>query len=317
MKIRKIKFIAGSIALGIIAAAFTGCITWVGLKTPQSGLVGKSVMHYDYSTKELTVGDKISDNIEASTGPNVSDNTKNNELKLGISVKYKDISVQAKYKGLSIEEVHAENLVIDRLKDIIKEIAPGQKFIYQGIRAESVLITVRNAHNFTGDVTVPFKGIDAKVKAETKDKERSVLTIRNNTVYYLIQIAEFKSKGIDVRYFNNVNKRAFSLTDKNTSSDEMDFDGVKVWLNTNPAMDELYINYTKAGYISKPVKKKLNKTNDNWDVHKLPVYYYPIESNGKYKTLHLRLRATKNIKSISIREAYIESTLYTTKILEY
>lgn len=179
---------------------------WITLKTPQSGLLGapvKKVKNGDINFNFALKYDKAP-SVETRQGPDNS--TEYENMFRNFTTKYFNST------KTSVQTVNAHNLKVRYLsQESIDQLQIGGKYVYEGISADSVTITIASKKEFSADISKAIKDISSTITnpsatgiiekiapildsiSYTKnDSIHYKVTIKNPNVYYKVKIIKLK-----------------------------------------------------------------------------------------------------------------------------
>lgn len=180
--------------------------SWITLKTPQSGLLGapvKKVKDGDINFNFNLKYDK-SPSVETREGPENSIEYEN--MFRNFTTKYFNST------KVSVQTVKAHSLKLRYLsQESIDNLQIGGKYIYEGISADSVTITIAAKKEFSADISKAIKDVASiitnpstteiiekvapildSIKYTKNDSIYYKVTVKNPNVYYKIKIIKFK-----------------------------------------------------------------------------------------------------------------------------
>lgn len=182
---------------------------WITLKTPQSGLLGapvKNVKNGDINFNFALKYDKAP-SVETRQGPDNS--TEYENMFRNFTTKYFN-STKA-----SVQTVNAHNLKVRYLsQESIDQLQVGGKYVYEGISADSVTITIASKKEFSADISKAIKDISTAITnpsttgiiekiapildsiSYTKnDSIHYKIIVKNPNVYYKVKLIKLKKNG--------------------------------------------------------------------------------------------------------------------------
>ena len=333
--------------LSIVALSSCQSYLWTTYYPVQSNLIGRPVNRFSSSTKEIALNPFEGIPVELVTSESASISKEEFSKKLQIKLgKILSNKVESKIK------IEAKNIKKDIIKNL-KNVNPDAQFVISGLRADTVRIISTKTDSMKASIT-EFAKLIPQIKAalntlgipdlsiQNFDKSKKEIVITNNKVYYLIQIAKYKSNlGTREKWYKSFNLEQMGVENK----------PVKLKPNTEEYKTEkLWVEYTglfsRKNRLKPEVWLSVEKTNTSdlklilhhsstmqccqddtttilpnrlggtaWDYSRCYVYDFPL-SNKRYKVIYLWLDAYKmaNNEGIIINEAYIK---YPEAILEY
>ena len=205
----KMKKEAFVLSVLLMSLNFVTSQDWITLKTPQSGILGapvKSIKNNDINFNFALKYDKTPA-LDLRDGPKSSIEYEN---------KFRDFTT--KYfnaEKVSIRNINAYSLKIRSLsQESIDELQIGGKYVYEGIAADSVTITVSAKRDFSADISAVVNDLASIITnpsttkiiekvAPVLDSIRYVrndsihykITVQNPNVYYKVKIIKLKKVG--------------------------------------------------------------------------------------------------------------------------
>lgn len=179
---------------------------WITLKTPQSGLLGAPVQKIKNGDLNFNFNLKYdkSPSVETREGPESS-------------IEYEDMfrNFTTKYFNstkVSVQTVNAYSLKLRYLsQESIDKLQIGGKYIYEGIAADSVTITIAAKKEFSADISKAIKDVASlitnpstteiiekvapildSIKYTKNDSIYYKVTVKNPNVYYKVKVIKLK-----------------------------------------------------------------------------------------------------------------------------
>lgn len=248
-------------------------------------------------------------------------------------------------QSIRIFDINAYGIKVDliTLDALYHDIDPGVNFVYGGLRADSVTIIIRrskkselNAGEIITQLKKVFPVIETnpvvseltnflKFKTESQDSTDFNLTIKDSSVYFLVQVATFDQVGktydvnwnrVCASYLNVNNKYADTITLLNETGNRNFKTGIttpkfsnlkkgaqaQTWLQINEDNTQLLFNY-KTNYSAKTKSITLPSTNEVWNESSHFVFRYPYSNtrdNISFKDILLTIDAVKRGDKIVI-----------------
>lgn len=300
------------IILLLMSIFVTSCkSSWNLYKPVQSEIIGKKVLDYNKKSQEIALG-----TINTTTGKvNTKDNTSTSSEKLEIE---KNMTLDLKgffNKKTKVTEVDVTNAIVTNISSI-KDLNPG-KFIYSAIKADKVIVTLKNESETEIKPKELIDQMESYVKAlnpaladvagivneiSFDSKNESKYVINNPKVYYLFQEAElFENQGNLNKWFQNFTRDGnIKLTQTEPISkiinpvisksfkDKVDRISVQLVRKMENNKPELYVRYsTKLGNELKKIPRFSNKI---WDELNFIIKEYDLSSNS-YKVVRMDIKA--------------------------
>lgn len=171
---------------------------WIPYDNPRTNMIGRQVVNGGFASILPSI---TSVDIETDDGSNYSKRKIDKQFKLNIG----SILNTSSTKLTNVELV---NIKVDQIKqESFGKVYPNQKFVYKGLKADKIILKTELKNNTSLDLKklveqyeqlktlIPDVDI-TKILADTiKIKRERIFTdtITNPNVYYLLQVAEFKT----------------------------------------------------------------------------------------------------------------------------
>jgi hypothetical protein len=296
---------------------------WITYFPAQDDIIGQMVLGNKASELTFVKNTQINVELEKYKSYDVLDRKQKKSLKL----KFSDYFALDRVK---VSNVYAKNIHIDRIKaEQLGNIAPGNEFVFSGMRADSVSIFFEKERNIDANpqkiakkITELFPNlntlqIENLIAEEIKDSTKTTmkLTISDPNVYFMIETAKIKlnksksvigNEYVDAfgKYDGNCDKEIdkFTLDGSNPVSCSSIIEvpnssgGSEIGLTLKVSNGKLYISHQTADLkdnIDQEIVFDNTRLVDNLGRF---IYRYPFNTKGnkiKFKEVYLLIDVKK------------------------
>ncbi|MDD2987303.1 hypothetical protein [Flavobacterium sp.] len=182
---------------------------WITLTTPQSGILGAPVKEIKNGDLNFNFGLKYDKNPAIDIRESAESITEYQEKFRNFVTKYFNTS------KVSLQTTNAYSLKVRSLnQEAIDNLQVGGKYVYEGISADSVTITLSAKKEFNADISKALKDISAaitspeaapiiekvapfidSIRYERNDSVFYKITVKNPNVYYKVKVIKLKKNG--------------------------------------------------------------------------------------------------------------------------
>jgi hypothetical protein len=185
-------------------SSFAQQVKWIDLKYPQSGILGRGI-------QKINNGDPIWNPLSENSNLKFNTYTSADEI-----IEYRNkfrsfISKFFNFEKTKIKSITVKKLLVKSLDlESVQQMSSGTKFVYEGLTADTVIVTVsikkksdvdieKLADNITNTLNVNSTEVVGKIipfldsmAYKSADSLTYRLTIYNPNVYYKVRFVEFK-----------------------------------------------------------------------------------------------------------------------------
>jgi hypothetical protein len=182
----------------IFTTAFGQSKKWISYDNPRTNMIGRQVIEGDFASVLPSI---TSEDIKEDDGSNYSKRKIDKQFKLDIGNIFNTSTTK-------LTDVVLVNIKIDQIKQSsFGKVYPNQKFVYKGLKADKIILKTELKSNTSLNLKKLIEQYEqlksiipdidiTKILADTIRIKRERIftdTISNPNVYYLLQIAEFKT----------------------------------------------------------------------------------------------------------------------------
>ncbi|MFN7302194.1 MAG: hypothetical protein ACK5U7_12040 [Bacteroidota bacterium] len=198
-----------TLALMILSSVFAFGQDWITMTTPQSAILGAPVSEIKNGDIDFDFKIKYDKNPTLETRESAESLQEYQDKFRNFVTKYFNTS------KVSLQTITANNLKVRTLsQESIDKLQVGSKYIYEGVAADSVTITLSTKKEFSADISKAVKDISTAITGPQasqivekvppfldsisytqKDSIFYKLTIKNPNVYYKVKVIKLKKNG--------------------------------------------------------------------------------------------------------------------------
>lgn len=182
---------------------------WITLTTPQSGILGAPVKEVNAGDLNFNFALKYDQNPEIDERESAESAVEYQDKFRNFVTKYFNLS------KVSVQKTTAFNLKVRSLnQNAVDNLQVPGKYVYEGIAADSVTITLSAKKEFSADISKAVKDISSaitnpsatkiiekvapfldSIKYSTSDSVYYKITVRNPNVYHKVKVIQIKKNG--------------------------------------------------------------------------------------------------------------------------